>query len=259
MPLVRISIPQGKGPEYGRAVGDAVHQAMVETAAVPSADRFQIITEEPSHGLVVDPTYLGINRTADSLIVQITLNFGRSLEVKRKLYARIAELVGEKVGLRKEDVMVSLVEVPPENWSFGNGEAQYGDRARPAIKRLQPDALLRHPGFSQVVEVAAPRTVFISGQVAIDVEGKLIGRGDIVAQTEQVFTNLQAALKAANLGFEHIVKITSFLADMRDLEGYRKVRSRFLSAEALPVSTTVQARMVDDGFLVEGEAVAVGA
>src|SRR5262249_7485900 len=100
MPLVRISIPQGKGPEDGRAVGDAVHDAMVEAAAVPPGDRFQIITEEPRHGLAIDPSYLGIQRSADALIVQITLNH-RAFDVKRRLYARIAELLHERVGLRK--------------------------------------------------------------------------------------------------------------------------------------------------------------
>src|SRR5688572_25124198 len=111
MPLVRISLPQGKSPEYARAVGDAVHQALVETAAVPAADRFQVITEEPAHGLILDPTYLGIERSADAIVVAITFNFGRTVEVKRHLYARIAELLDERVQLRKQDVLVNLVEV----------------------------------------------------------------------------------------------------------------------------------------------------
>ena len=258
MPLVRISLPHGKSPEYARALGDCVHQALVETAAVPAADRFQILTEEPAHGLVIDPSYLGIERSPAAIIVTITLNFGRTLEVKRRLYARIAELMTERVQLRKEDVMVSLVEVAPENWSFGNGEAQYRDRARPAIKRIQPEGLNRYPTFSQVVEVAAPRTVFISGQVAVDAAGKLVGAGDIAAQTRQVFENLAAALKSSGLGFEHVVKLGTFLASMGDLEAYRGVRREFVPDGALPTSTTVQARMVDDAFLVEVEAVAAG-
>jgi enamine deaminase RidA (YjgF/YER057c/UK114 family) len=258
MPLVRISLPQGQPPEYARAVGDAVHQAMVEAAAVPAADRFQVITEEPAHGLIVDPSYLGIQRSPAAIIVAITLNAGRTLEVKRRLYARIAELLAERVQLRPEDVMVSLVEVPPENWSFGGGAAQYGDRARPAIRRVQPEGLHRYPAFSQVIEVAAPRTVFISGQVAVDASGQLVGAGDIAAQTRQVFRNLGAALAASGLGFEHVVKLSTFLAKMSDLEGYREVRRELLPDGALPTSTTVQARLVDDRFLVEVEAVAAG-
>jgi enamine deaminase RidA (YjgF/YER057c/UK114 family) len=258
MPLVRISLPVGRSPEYARAVGDAVHQAMVETAAVPPADRFQVITEEPAHGLIADPSYLGIERSADALFVAITLNHGRSLEVKRRLYARIAELLGERVGLRKQDVLVNLVEVAPENWSFGNGEAQYADRARPPIRRSDPEGLHRYPAFSQVVEVAAARTVVVSGQLAVDATGALVGAGDIEAQTEQVFRNLRTALVSVGLGLEHVVKLGTFLATMADLEGYRKVRRRWIPDDALPASTLVQARLVDAGYLVEMEAIAAG-
>ena len=231
---------------------------MVETAAVPAADRFQILTEEPAHGLVMDPSYLGIERSPAAIIVVITLNAGRTLAVKRKLYARIADKLAERVALRKEDVMVNLVEVPPENWSFGNGEAQYGDRARPAIRRVQPEGMHRYAQLSQVVEVAAPRTVFISGQVAVDARGDLVGEGDIAAQTRQVFANLGAALAAVGLGLEHVVKLVTFLARMSDLEVHRNVRRELLPDAALPTSTLVQARMVDDRYLVEVEAVAAG-
>ena len=125
MPLVRIALRQGKPAAHRRAVADAVHRAMVETIDVPPQDRFQVITEHPADGLVYDPAYLGIQRTDDVVLVQITLNAGRTLEKKKALYARIADLLAEGPGLRREDVFVSLVEVPRENWSFGNGVAQY--------------------------------------------------------------------------------------------------------------------------------------
>lgn len=125
MPLVRISLRQGKSVKYRRAVGDSVHRALVEVAGAPPLDRFQIITEHDSDGLIYDPTYLGIQRTDDVLLIQITFNQGRSTKVKMALYARIAELLFESPGVRKEDVFIGLVEVPPQNWSFGNGEAQY--------------------------------------------------------------------------------------------------------------------------------------
>ena len=258
MPLVRISLPQGKSTSYARAVGDAVHQALVETAGVPAADRFQILTEEPAHGRIIDSTYLGIERSGDVIIVEITLNHGRTVEVKRKLYARVAELLAERVELRKQDVLINLVEVAPENWSFGNGEAHYADKARPAIRRHQPEGLFRYP-FSQVIEVAAPRTVVISGQVAVDDKGKLVGEGDIVAQTEQVFRNLRVALESVGLGFENVVRLGSFLANMADLEGYRQVRRRWIPEGAQPTSTTVQARLFNDAYLVEVEVIAAGA
>jgi 4-oxalocrotonate tautomerase len=125
MPLVRISLREGKSEQYRKAVADGVHRAMVEGAAVPEQDRFQIITEHPPSGLIYDPTYLGIQRTNDIVMVQITLSTGRKLAQKRQLFKRMAEILAENPGLRPQDLMINLVEVAWENWSFGNGEAQY--------------------------------------------------------------------------------------------------------------------------------------
>ena len=125
MPLVRISVREGKDPSYRMAVADAVHEAMVATIAIPAADRFQVVTEHTAEGLVYDPGYLGIRRTEDVVLVQITLSAGRTVEIKKALFAKIAENLSKSPGLRKEDVFVNLVEVVKENWSFGNGEAQY--------------------------------------------------------------------------------------------------------------------------------------
>lgn len=125
MPLVRIDLRAGHSPAVRRLVGDAVHQAMVETLNIPSDDRFQVITEHPAEGMIYDPGYLGISRSDGVIFIQITLNAGRTVEQKRALYARIAALVGERAEVRPGDVLVSLVEVPRENWSFGDGAAQY--------------------------------------------------------------------------------------------------------------------------------------
>ncbi len=125
MPLVRISLRQGKPAAYRRALSDAVHRAMVESINVPAQDRFQVITEHDEAGLAYDPSYLGIARTDAVVFVQITLNAGRTLEQKKALYLRIVELLRESPGVRPQDVLVSLVEVPKENWSFGDGIAQY--------------------------------------------------------------------------------------------------------------------------------------
>ena len=125
MPLVRISLREGKSEQYRTAVADGVHRAMVEGAAVPEQDRFQIISEHPPSGLIYDPTYLGIQRTNDIVMVQITLSTGRKLAQKRQLFKRMAEILAENPGLRPQDLMINLVEVAWENWSFGNGEAQY--------------------------------------------------------------------------------------------------------------------------------------
>jgi 4-oxalocrotonate tautomerase len=125
VPLVRISIRTGKSEEYRRAIGKAVHRALREAADVPPGDEFQIISEHDRSGLIYDPSYLDIERDDDVVFIQITLNAGRSVAVKQALYARIAELVSAEPGIRKQNILVNLVEVPKENWSFGNGQAQY--------------------------------------------------------------------------------------------------------------------------------------
>lgn len=125
MPLVRISLRSGKSPQYRRAVADSIHRALVDAIKIPEKDRFQIITEHAPGDLIYDPSYLDIPRSDDVLLVQITLSTGRSVEVKKALYARIVQLLAESPGLRREDLFVSLIEVAKENWSFGNGIAQY--------------------------------------------------------------------------------------------------------------------------------------
>ena len=125
MPLVRISLLRGKSAEYRRKIGDAVHQALVETISVPEKDRFQLITRHDPEDFIYDTEYLGIQRSGNIVIIQITLSIGRSIELKRALFRRIAERLAEEVGLRPEDVWINLLEVPKENWSFGNGLASY--------------------------------------------------------------------------------------------------------------------------------------
>lgn len=125
MPLVRISLRKGKTAGYREAIADGVHKAMVETIGIPLTDRFQAITEHEKGGMISDPTYLNIQRTDDVVFIQITLNSGRSIEMKKALYAGIVRYLAESPGIRPQDVLINLVEVPKENWSFGNGEAQY--------------------------------------------------------------------------------------------------------------------------------------
>jgi phenylpyruvate tautomerase PptA (4-oxalocrotonate tautomerase family) len=125
MPLVRISLREGKSQEYRRALADGVHQAMVEAIDAPPQDRFQIVTEHSATDLIYDPAYLGIERSDDIVMVQISLSFGRKPAQKRKLYQRIVEILGKNPGVRPQDVVINLVETAWENWSFGNGDAQY--------------------------------------------------------------------------------------------------------------------------------------
>lgn len=124
MPLVRISLVKGQPAALRREIGGAVHRALVETIDVPQRDRFQLLTEHEPGDLVYDAEYLGIARSDNIVIIQITMSSGRNLEKKRRLYRRIAHNLAA-LGVRREDVWINLVEVAKENWSFGNGVASY--------------------------------------------------------------------------------------------------------------------------------------
>ena len=125
MPLVRISLLAGKSESHKQKVSAAIHRALVETIAIPAQDRFHVITEHTPADFIYDPQYLNVRRTSDVVVIQITLSAGRTLEVRKALFCRVAELLHQEAGLRKEDVLINLVETAKENWSFGNGEAQY--------------------------------------------------------------------------------------------------------------------------------------
>lgn len=125
MPLVRIDLAHGKSAEYRRTIGDVVYDAMIRTINVPQNDRFQVITEHLPEDFIFDAGYLGIRRTNDCVFIQVILNAGRTVEMKQAFYKAIADGLHERLKLRREDVLIVLTEVAKENWSFGNGEAQY--------------------------------------------------------------------------------------------------------------------------------------
>jgi Uncharacterized protein, 4-oxalocrotonate tautomerase homolog len=125
VPLVRISLRRGKLPAHLAALRTGVYRAMRDTFNVPENDRFILVSQHDADEFDYDPTYLGIARSDELVIVQITCNAGRTVEMKQALYRRIAENFSADPGLRPEDVFVNLVEVAKENWSFGNGVAQY--------------------------------------------------------------------------------------------------------------------------------------
>ena len=125
MPLVRIDLPNSIESERHGLIGDIVYQAMVDVLNVPDGDKFQIITAHDADSLRIDPAYLGIDRAANAFIIDITLNAGRAVELKRQFYATAAERLSAEADVRPQDVLIVLTEVLKENWSFGNGEAQY--------------------------------------------------------------------------------------------------------------------------------------
>ena len=124
MPFVRIDLREGKDEGYRTEIGRVVHESLV-SIGVPKDDRFQVISEHDPANFIFDADYLGVHRSHDLIFVQITWNEGRTLEQKKALYQAIADGLHAAIGLRREDVFVSLVEVKKENWSFGNGVAQY--------------------------------------------------------------------------------------------------------------------------------------
>jgi 4-oxalocrotonate tautomerase len=126
MPLVRIDHAAGQPASYRTAISRGVHDAMVSTFDVPDGDHFQVISEHaPGTGIVHAPSYLGIEYSDELVIIQITCNDTRTIDRNKALFAAIADNLAEKPGLRRQDIVVSLVEGKKENWSFGNGVAQY--------------------------------------------------------------------------------------------------------------------------------------
>ena len=125
MPLVRIDLLKGKPESYRAALSEVVHRALTESISVPAEDRFQVIAEHDPANFIFARHYLGIERTNDCIFIQLTISAGRSVELRQTLYKAIADGLHKKLGLRREDVFINIVEVAKENWSFGNGVAQY--------------------------------------------------------------------------------------------------------------------------------------
>jgi len=125
MPLVRIDIKQQQDPTFAKRIGALVYSAMRTAIDVPEHDNFQILAEHDEQHFIFDTEYLGIQRTDGLVVIQITMNEGRTTEKKKRLYQTIAENLNRELGVRLEDVFINLVEVKKENWSFGNGIAQY--------------------------------------------------------------------------------------------------------------------------------------
>jgi enamine deaminase RidA (YjgF/YER057c/UK114 family) len=123
---------------------------------------------------------------------------------------------------------------------------------------INPETMHRPTGYTHVVEVLSGRPVYISGQVALDATGSLVGPGDIRAQARQVFDNLRAALQAVGATFDQVVKLNYYVVDATRMPVIREVRDEYLDPERLPASTAVEVRrLVRDDLLIEVEAVAV--
>ena len=123
MPLARIDLIKGKASHYRRTIGDVVYKAMVEILKAPENDRFQVINEHDAENFVYDPTFFGIERSADVVFVQLTLAEGCTLEQKRRFYKQVVDELNQRLKLRREDVFISLIGTGRDDWSFGNGDS----------------------------------------------------------------------------------------------------------------------------------------
>jgi 4-oxalocrotonate tautomerase len=125
MPLVRISLRKGKPASYRKKIADNIYLALRETFDVPDEDRFVTVDEYEADNMFYSPNYMGIERSGDFVIVQITVSNTRATAQKQALFKRIAERLHADLNLRPDDVFINLIEVGKENWSFGRGIAQY--------------------------------------------------------------------------------------------------------------------------------------
>jgi 4-oxalocrotonate tautomerase len=127
MPFVRIDLARGKPVQFRKTLGEIIYRAMREVINVPDGDKFQVISEHPPEELNVTESYLGNHYSKDVILIQITLNAGRTTEMKKAFFKRVADDFHSELQVRREDVVIHLVEVAKENWSFGSGVAQYAE------------------------------------------------------------------------------------------------------------------------------------
>lgn len=126
------------------------------------------------------------------------------------------------------------------------------------IRFVDPPSLPRPVGYSHVAEVSNGKTIYVSGQVALDQSGNLVGPGDLRTQTQQVFTNLKAALEAVGADFNYVVKLNYYLLDISQIQIVREVRDQFVNTHRPPASSAVEVRrLFRDGLLIEVDAIAV--
>jgi len=128
MPFVRINLSKKHPDGFAQQVGDIIFQVMREHINVPEDDKFQVITRHDTNELVIPKSYLGIEYSEGIIFIQVTLNEGRTTDMKKAFYKAICESLVNKLKVRPQDIVINLVEVNKENWSFGNGEMQYAPK-----------------------------------------------------------------------------------------------------------------------------------
>ena len=129
-----------------------------------------------------------------------------------------------------------------------------------SVQHLNPETLHHNPAFSQAVAVSgAVKTVYVGGQNAVDTSGKIVGQGDIAAQTEQVMQNIQAALAAGGASLEHVIKWNLYLVQGQPLQPGFEVFQRIWNRRPNPPAITMAyvAGLANPDFLIEMDAIAI--
>jgi phenylpyruvate tautomerase PptA (4-oxalocrotonate tautomerase family) len=122
MPFARIDLIEGKAPEYRAAIAEIVYQGIVRVLKAPDGDRFIVVNEHKPENLFYDPNFLGMNRSSDFMLIQVTSTVGNDTESKLAFFRFIADELSSKLGIRQDDIMINMVFVAREDWSFGNGQ-----------------------------------------------------------------------------------------------------------------------------------------
>ncbi|MCW5297787.1 tautomerase family protein [Herbaspirillum lusitanum] len=128
MPVFHAHIPKGRfGKEQKKAIGNALNQSLIQGLGIPPGDRFIIISEHAEDELFIDPTFMGMERSENAMIINVLIGMHRPLSDKRTLMAAITRLLEESVGISPDDVFIAMVPVPNENFSFGKGIPQLAE------------------------------------------------------------------------------------------------------------------------------------
>ena len=122
MPFARIDLLKGKSAEYRAAVADVVYKGIVDVLKAPDGDRFIVISEKTPDDLIYDPKFLGWDRSADFLLIQVTSTVGNNKDSKLAFFRYIADELKSKLSVRPDDIMINMVFVDRSDWSFGNGD-----------------------------------------------------------------------------------------------------------------------------------------
>ena len=122
MPFARIDLAQGKSSEYRATVAEIVYQGIIGVLKAPDGDRFIVVSEHAPDNLIYDRHFLGMDRSSDFILIQVTSTVGNNKEAKLAFFRHVADKLNSKLGVRPDDVMVNLVFVQREDWSFGNGD-----------------------------------------------------------------------------------------------------------------------------------------